>query len=153
MYLSFLPIPQLCLLALVLLGWSAAGLLSKGFFWLGSSWFSCPQWQACSGFWQDYECLLSANHSCHKTDKNGQIHLQWIYKAQRIRLAFKVSIWLSILCFGFPWLLQNHCVLLLLTLTAQTFCVVLEVISGEWGLGMVFRSKVVCFYRIDYLSV
>lgn len=39
----------------------------KGLFWLASSWASCPQQRACSGFWQDCECLLSTNHSCHKT--------------------------------------------------------------------------------------
>lgn len=39
----------------------------KGLFWPGSSWASCPQQQAPYGFWQDYECLLSTNHSYHKT--------------------------------------------------------------------------------------
>lgn len=42
----------------------------KRLFWLGSSWASCPQQRAPYAFCQDYECLLSTNHSYHKTQIN-----------------------------------------------------------------------------------
>lgn len=125
----------------------------KGPFWPGSSWASCPQQQAPYGFWQDYECLLSSNHSYHKT----QIKMDRYVFNEFINLKgfgfLKAGIWLSIPCFGFPWLLQNHCMLIPPTLTAQTFCMVLGMISNEkWNLGMIFRSKVVCFYRTNFLQ-
>lgn len=152
-YSSFLPIPRLCLSVLVLRGWSAAGLLSKGFFWPGSSWVSHSQQRACSGFWQDYECLLSSNHSYHKTqikmdryifneftNLKGFVFL--LKQASGFPSCALASLgYFTITACSFPWL------------TAQTFCMVLEIISNEeWDLAVIFRSEVACFYRTDYLA-
>lgn len=136
-YSSFFPIPQLCLSVLVLLGWSAVGLLPKGFFWPGSSWVSCSQQRACSGFWQDYECLLFSNQSCHKTQiKVDRYIFNELKNLKGFNFLLKEASGFSSRALASLSYFQSHCMLLPLTHSTNLLHGIGD--NFQWGVG--FRN-------------